>query len=59
MALEQPKLPEDTNYHWWMRTPLGKASVLWRKMSQEQKIELHIALYVESQHGYDYSYQII
>lgn len=59
MALEQPKLPEDTNYHWWIRTPLGKASLVWKKMSKEQKIEFHVALYVQSQNGSDYSYEII
>lgn len=59
MALEQPKKPEDMNYHRWLRTPLGKIAQEWRKMKDEQKIAFHVGLYVMDMGGEDYTYEIM
>ena len=58
-ALEFPKKPEDTNYHRWLRTPLGRISQSWKKLSDEQKIKFHIEQYVFDMGGEDYKFEII
>lgn len=58
-CLIAPTKPKDENYHRWLRTPLGKLSQEWKRLSDEKKIAAHIAIYVADMNGYDYSYEII
>lgn len=58
-CLTAPTKPKDENFHRWLRTPLGKLSQEWKRLSDEKKIAAHIAIYVDDMGGYDYSYEII
>ena len=58
-CLMAPTKPKDENFHRWLRTPLGKLSQEWKKLSDEKRIAAHIAIYVADMNGYDYSYEII
>lgn len=59
MALERPEKPEGMSFNRWIRTPIGRLYLDWKKLSNEQKIEFHIQQYVISMNGEDYSYEII
>jgi hypothetical protein len=59
MALELPRCPKGDNRFRWMRTPLGRISQQWKKMSDEQKIKFHIEQYVLDMEGEEFSYEII
>lgn len=58
-ALKTPTKPADMNYHRWLRTPLGKLSQEWKRLSDEKKIKAHIEMYVADMGGIGYSYEII
>jgi len=47
------------NYHRWLRTPLGKASQTWKKMTPKQRLDIHIEQYVADMNGEEFSYEII
>lgn len=58
-CLTRPEKPEGTNFHRWLRTPMGQLYQDWKKFSDVQKIEYHIKQYVIDMGGESYSYQII
>lgn len=58
MALEPPVKPQEVNYHKWLRTPLGKLSQDWKKLTPEQKIHRHIEIYVADMGGLEFEYEI-
>ena len=58
-ALEHPKKPEGVNYHRWLRTPLGRISQGWKKLTDEQKLKFHVEQYVFDMGGEDYKFEII
>jgi len=59
MALEVPKKPEGVNYHRWLRTPMGKISQQWKRMSDEQKVTFHVEQFVHDMGGEEYSFEFI
>ena len=58
-ALAQPKKPDGMNWHYWLKTPLGKVAQNWKKLSDKQKIQFHIEQYVADMGGEEFSYEII
>jgi hypothetical protein len=58
-CLIAPTKPKDENYHRWLRTPLGKLSQEWKRLSDEKKIAAHIEIYVWDMGGTAYTYEII
>lgn len=58
-CLTAPTKPRDENYHKWLRTPMGKLSQMWKKLSDLEKIKYHIDLYVKDMGGYEYTYEIL
>ena len=59
MCLDKPEKQEGMSMVRWLRTPLGKMFLQWKKMNDAQKIEAHIKQYVEDMGGEDYSYELI
>jgi|SRR6056297_1447106 len=59
MCLDKPEKQEGMSMGRWLRTPLGKMFLQWKKMNDAQKIEAHIKQYVEDMGGEDYSYELI
>lgn len=47
MALERPKVPKKGKYH-FLKTPLGKEVNNWKKLTDEQKIGLHVHMLADS-----------
>lgn len=58
-ALESPKKPKNMLWHIWLRTPLGRISQQWKKMSDEQKLNFHVGQYVIDMGGEEYTFKII
>ena len=68
-ALEFPECPYKRNtgeYHWWLKSDMGKLALDFKKLNDEQKIKRHIEIYVKDMTGIlnpvekeDYSYQLI
>ena len=59
MALDKPEKPEGMSFKRWMRTPMGKLYLNFKKMSAEEKIAYHIEQYVADMGGGNYSYKIL
>lgn len=59
MALEKPEKPDGVSFKRWMRTPMGKLYINFKKMSAEEKIAYHIEQYVNDMGGSNYSYKIL
>ena len=59
MALDKPEKPERMSFQRWMRTPMGKFYLNFKKMSAEEKIAYHIEQYVADMGGGNYSYKIL
>lgn len=67
-ALEIPKGPQkgSSEWHRWLRSPLGNLSLNWKKYSDTEKLDIHIKSLVEDMTGMsdlvkneDFSYEII
>lgn len=62
MALTKPECPYKhgtDEFYAWLRSPMGQFFKNFKNMSDEQKIEYHVNLYVKDMSGEEYSYQIV
>jgi len=59
MALDKPEKPDGMSFKRWMRTPMGKLYLNFKKMSAGEKIAYYIEQYVADMGGGNYSYKIL
>lgn len=59
MALDKPEKPDGMSFKRWMRTPMGRLYLNFKKMPAGEKIAYHIEQYVADMGGGNYSYKIL
>lgn len=68
-ALSLPECPYKRNsgeYHWWLKSDMGKLLLDYKNLTDEQKIQRHVEIYVkditgisELIKGEDYNYDLV